>query len=232
MQIKNDNKLCAISMFFAIAALLYAGIGGHFAPAPVPTDSLQKVDEFYRQFGHQILIFVFFNCVAITLTLPPFCALSTAMLRMQPRSTTLAALQLTGGIMGSVGPFLGCLFLAAAVVRPGGSLPVIAALNDLAVIFIELSTLPALLLGVSLALAIYRDRSPVRVLPVWFGVISLTWGIVAQGGMLAIFFDTGPLSSTGFIGVVLPITLLVIWMIATTIVLYRMRPETAEGMNS
>ena len=219
----STNKICAASMGLAVLALLYAGIGGHFAPAPVPTDSLQKVAEFYRQYGHQILVFVFFNCLATTLTLPAFCALSAAMLRMQPRCPSLAALQLTGGIVGTVGPFLGGMFLAAAVVRPNGSLPVIAALNDLAVIFIELSTLPALLQGMSLAFAVYRDRSRNRVLPSWFGGVSLTWGVLAQGGIFAIFFTTGPLSSTGIIGVVLPIASLLTWMVATTFVLYRLK---------
>ena len=219
------DKLCATSMLLAIAFLLYGGLFGHFAPAPLPTDSVEKVAVFYRQYNHQILIFAFFNCVSTTLFLPAFCALSAAMLRMQPRNVTLAMVQLTGGIVATVGPFLGSMFLAAAVVRPDASPHVIATLNDLTVIFIELSTLPVLFQGLSLALATFRDRSPDPVLPVWFGYVSLIWGVMAQGGMFAIFFRSGPLSSTGLIGVVLPIATMIIWMAATTFVLFRMKPH-------
>ena len=226
---RSVHQWCALSMLAAIIALLYAGIAGHFSPTPLPSDPLSKVTELYQLYRHKILIFAFFNCLMTVLTLPAFCALSAAIMRMKPGNMTLALLQLTSGIMGTVGPFLGSMFLAAAVARTDQSPSVLAALTDLTVIYIEMSTLPALLLGVSLATAIFSDRSPQRVLPRWYGVMSLGWGVMAQGGLLAVFYESGPLSSTGFIGIFLPIASLFVWMAGTTAVLFRLEPEDDDA---
>lgn len=222
---RMDYRLSAITMVLAIIALLFAGGYGHFAPAPTPTDAASEVASFYQQHRPRILIFAFFNTVSCVLFLPACCALSAAMLRMQPTSPVLALVQVVGGVFALIGPFLAGMFLAAAAVRPDAAPAVLASLTDVAVLFIELSTLPALLQAASLAIAISRDRSPVRILPTWFGWISLIWGILAQGGLLAIFFETGPLSQNGFIGIVLPIVSLVIWMAAAAFVLFRIKPH-------
>ncbi|RQR51304.1 hypothetical protein DIE21_15390 [Burkholderia sp. Bp9140] len=147
------------------------------------------------------------------------------MRRMEPRSHMLANLQLIGGTVASAAPFLGGIILATAAVRYDAEPSVLAALNDMGVLFIELSTMPALFQGAALAAAIGADRSPDPILPRWYGYLSLTWSILAQGGVFAMFFETGPLSQNGIIGIAVPIIALFVWFVATAFVLIRIRPE-------
>ena len=221
------NRMCALSMLLSIVALFYSGLVGHFAPHPLHTDPAVQVAQFYQQHGPRILIFAFVGCISTTLMMPAFCALSVAILDMQPRNRILAILQVTAGTIATVGPFLSTMFLAAAVVRPDNSPEVLAVLTDLAIIFIELSTLPALLQGLSIAGAILSDRSAEPVLPRWYGWLSLVWGFLAQGGLFAIFYQTGPFSATGVIGIIVPIVSLVVWMAATAAVLFWMKHPQA-----
>lgn len=221
----TGNRFCAVTLFLAIIALLSAGFLGHLPPPTAPLSSAAEVASTYRLHGHQILIFALLNCVSATLLLPFCCGLSIAMMRMEPRSLLLAALQCVGGVFAIIGPFLTGMFLAAAAVRTDASPQVTASLNDLGVIFLELSTLPALFQGGGLAIAIFRDRSADPILPRWLAWVGLVWSILAQGGMLSVFFDTGPFSPSGFIGIFLPIVSLVVWFAAAAVALFLIKPE-------
>lgn len=215
------RSFCATTLGLTVVVLIAAGVIGHIPPPTAPLTSAQDVAAIYADNRHGILVFSLLNCAAAVLLLPSCWGLSMAMLAMRPRSIFLAGMQCLGGVFAIVGPFLANLFFAAAAVRLDSTPVVIASLNDLGVLFIELSTLPALYQGACLAIAIMLDRSASPILPRWLGWTGLAWSLLAQGGMLSVFFDTGPFSPTGVIGIFLPMLSLVLWFTAAAIAFMR-----------
>ncbi len=186
---------------------------------------MQDVADAYALHGHQFMLFGVLTCASVAFFIPACCGLSVAMLKMQPRSLFLAILQCVGGIFALIGPFIAGMVMAVAAGRDGASPQVVLALNDFAVILIQLSTLSAIFQGGSLAIAIFHDRSADPILPKWYAWTSLIWAIIAQGGLLATFFKTGPLAADGLIGIVLPMLSLAVWMFTTFAVMLRIKPD-------
>ena len=220
-----DIRLCAWAMLASMVAIVASGIVGHMAPPPPSTMPIAAVAAFYRQYSHGILLFSVLDAIGTTLSMPAWCALAVAMRRMQPRSLLLPILQCAGGFCATMGAYLGGMFVAVAAVRPDTSDQVITALNDTGVIFIEMTALPAFLQAVALATAIFRDTSPDPILPKWLAWIFIAFGILTQGGFLAVFFKRGPLAATGLIGLVLPITMLIIFETGTALALFLIKPQ-------
>ena len=218
-------KFCACTLLLSLVAIVLSGTFGMAPLPPVPSVSAAAVSEAYMRHAHQVLIFAVLTCASVALFIPACCGLSVAMLRMEPRSLFFAVLQGVGGVFALIAPFIAGMVMAVAVVRPGTSAQAIVSLNDFAVILIELSTFPALFQGGSLAYAIFRDQSPDPILPKWYGWTSIVWAIIAQGGVLAAFFDTGPFAADGAVGIVLPMLSLFVWMLTTIAVLLRIKPE-------
>jgi hypothetical protein len=220
-----DIRLCAWAMLASILLIVASGVVGHMAPPPPSTMPIADVAAVYRQYSHQILLFTVLTAIGTTLSIPAWCALAVAMRSMQPRYLMLPILQCAGGVCATMGAYLGSLFIAAAAVRLDTSDQVIAALNDIGVIFIEMTVLPAFLQAVALATAIFRDRSADPILPHWLAWIYIMFGVLAQGGFLSVFFKTGPLAPTGFIGLFLPIAMLIIFEIGTALALFLIKPH-------
>ena len=220
----TGSKFCAWSLVVSLGAIVLSGAVGMAPLPPVAAISTSDVAGAYGLYRHQIMIFGVLTCLSVAFFIPACCGLSIAMLRMQPRSLFLALLQVVGGVFALIGPFIAGMVATAAVARPDVAPEVVVVLNDLAVILIQLSTLSALLQGFSLAIAIFSDCTADPILPKWYAWTSIVWSVIAQGGLLASFFRTGPLAADGLIGIVLPMLALAVWMLTTFAVLLRIKP--------
>lgn len=228
----TGSKFCALATLGSFAALIISFVFGGFAPPPTHLEAAGSVAQYYRDHGDQLMLFGILTVVCATLFIPTCCGLSLAMMRMQPRSPLLALLQLTGGLFACIGPFVAGMVILTPIIRPDTTVAVFALMNDFTVVLLVVSTLPMLFQGIPLGMAILMDRSENPILPRWLAWISITWGIVQNGGVLSVFFDTGPFAPTGMIGVILPAVMLIAFMSALVVGFWRITPQQWAGGES
>jgi hypothetical protein len=73
----------------------------------------------------------------------------------------------------------------------------------------------------AIAAAILIDRRSKPVLPHWLGYLSLWVALLIIPAGLVLFFKQGPFAWTGLVGLYIPLTGLVVWMLALSIVIHR-----------
>ena len=222
----KDIRFCGIFLLLALCFVVVGGAIGGFAPPPSPDLAPEAIAAIYRAHGPQILVLAVCMMLSCTCCLPAYAAFTVLMRRMQPRSWFLPILHLLGAVFAVGGPYFSAMFFAAAAYRPDLPPVIIRSLNDLAVMFNQVSMPGALPHGISLYLAVRRDHalSDDPVLPRWVGVLYLVYALFSLPGLFTIFFKGGPFAWNGYIGLGMPMAILAPWMILSAIALFRVAP--------
>lgn len=150
--------------------------------------------------------------------------IAIAMMKMKQRSMYLVIVHLMMGMIAVISPFTSIIFFGAAAMRPDMDPVLLQALHDIGKAFF-VTSLPMLIDGIVIAIAIFRDDAGNPILPRWLAWLSIVYGVGTQANVFAPFFDSGPFSLDGIIGMYLPITLVAIHIPAAGYALLRVKAE-------
>jgi len=212
---RRTEMYCALASVAGIAILIvgFWPIAG-MIPVPGPNDSAADIAAFYRTDTTQIRIGLFVTLVGMAGYGPLCVAITLRMLRMTPRQSAMAYLQLASGTVGWVFLYLPVLILSATAYRPERAPETTQAMHDLAWFVLVMDFVPFCVQYLAIAFAVLSDRSPVAVFPRWVMYVNL-WVVVLfiPTGVIT-FFKTGPLTYGGVLGFYIPLAVFTVWLVA------------------
>lgn len=193
------------------AAAFPAPPGGDVAPASDPSWLAAHADAVIAQSYVRALGAVAFIAFAV--------AVGAVCRRSLGTPSPLPGLALTGGAVSGGLLLLGQAVALTSALAVGGSSPgVVRALGDLQNGFLDMSSLPAVLLFGAVALT----GLTTSVLPRWLSVVSLLGVPVAVAD--AASYDGGPLEALGLVG----LAWFLLWSLVTGVLLAVRTPEGAR----
>ncbi|HTK64820.1 MAG TPA: hypothetical protein VL595_20700 [Pseudonocardia sp.] len=188
----------AFCVLFGIGFVLFA----HFLPPPSPNMTAAEVSRMYAdgRFGIRAGAVIVFVANGFYLTWTA----TISYLMWQTGHRLWCFVQLLGGGIGSMGPFVAAMLWIAAAFREGQDPGTTQALNDVAWLFTIAYFVPVLFQFVSVGivgLTSTPDRTP---WPRWAGYLSLWFATMAVPAALIPFFKTGPFAWDGAFGFWIP----------------------------
>jgi hypothetical protein len=215
---KRVQLCCAYSVFGFIAAFLIGWVAlAGFVPPQSPTASADQIAHFYRGRLLGIRIGMVIALSASSLLLPWGGAICAQMLRVEgPRSPLVWSWVAAQGcvFIEFVYP---CTFWLVAAFRPEDASRV-QTFNDLGWLPFLGIVCSGIVQMISLAVVTFRDRSPQRVFPQWFGYFQL-WCAISVALTFGVWiFHSGPLAWDGMVRFWIPVTGYFVWVVVTTVV--------------
>ncbi len=139
-----------------------------------------------------------------------------------------AAVQLLGGGIGAMAPFVSTMFWTAAAFRPDRDPQVILALNDVAWLFAIMFTVPVFFQYLSVGIVGLMGKGDDAPWPRWVGYLSIWLAVVQQPAPLLTYFKTGPFAWDGLFGFWIPAMAFFTWIIVMVNVLLKSIRRHAE----
>lgn len=188
----------AFCVLFGIGFVLFA----RFLPPPSPDMSAAEVSRMYADNRNGIrtgaVLVMVANGFYLTWTAVITYLMWCAGFRL------MSFVQLLGGGIGAMGPFLGSMLWIAAAFRPDQDPGTTQALNDIAWLFTIAYFVPVFFQFVAVGvvgLSASPERAP---WPRWAGYLSLWFATMAVPAALIPFFKTGPFAWDGAFGFWIP----------------------------
>ena len=214
--IKIGTWLFLTSLLFIFGS---AGLGDSFLAMPT---SISPADlaAHYRQNSQGILLFCAIQGVGALVWGLFIPAIAIAMMKMQRPSMYLVILHVMMGMIAVISPFTSIIFFGAAALRPDMDPATLQGLHDIGKAFF-LTSLPTLIDGIVIAIAIFRDNPANPMFPRWFAWLNIVYAVGTQVNVFAPLVRTGPFGLDGVVGMYLPIFLVAVYIVATGTVLLR-----------
>ena len=206
------------------------GMGNAFLALPT-TVSAADLAAHYAANSTGILAFCAIQGISALLWGMFIPAVAIAMMKMARPSRYLVILHLMMGMIAVISPFTSIIFFGAAALRPDMNPELMLTLHDVGKAFF-LTSMPTLLDGIIIAIAIFRDNPENPIFPRWLAWLNIIYAIGTQVNVVAPFFRTGPFGLDGVVGMYLPIILVAVYIAATGIALLRVpaaRWDAAPG---
>jgi hypothetical protein len=217
--------VCLIT--FLIFFLPIAG----FIPPPKENWSAERLAQFYADNLTGIRIGLIGSMFASALMLPFFTLISAEIKKIEGRVSLLAPIQF-GAAMILVAFFqIIALFWLVSSLRPGRDPEVIRAFNDYGWLVWTILIPTYSLQFVCMAVAGFMDRRPEPIWPRWASYVNIWVAITGAGGVLAVFFHTGPFSWNGVMGYWIPVIVFAGGMTMTAVLLLK-RMKYEESLES
>jgi hypothetical protein len=216
--------VCAIG--FGIFFVLVAG----FLPPPSPTWSAQHIAEYYAENRTGIRIGIIGAMFFSALLLPFYAVVSAEIRKIEGRNAILASIQWGGAVILVAFFQIICLLWLLASFRPDADPNLIRFANDYPWLVWTMLIPTYSTQYLCIAIAGFMDRRPNPALPRWSAYMNLWIALTGAGGVLAVFFKTGPMSWTGVVGLWLPLLVfaggmtVIMWLL-----LRRARYEAAQA---
>jgi hypothetical protein len=215
------------------AAVVGAGaafaFGAGFVPPPSPALSAPELAGVFDADRTGIRVGVLVAMFATALMLPFFAVVSAEIKKIEGRLGLLAPVQFGGAIaLVMIFQVIGLAWLTASY-RPEADPDVIRALNDYCWFawssFIATYSIQYL----CMATAGFMDIRERPIWPRWAAYLNVWVAITGAGGVLAVFFKTGPFAWNGVIGYWIPVIVFVVGMSVTCgLMLRRARYEAGR----
>jgi hypothetical protein len=202
---------------FAFGFIVLAG----FIPPPREFWSAERIAEMYAENRTGIRAGIIVAMFASALMLPFYTVISAEIRKIEGRLSLLAPIQLGGAVILVAFFQIICLLWLLASLRPEADPQIIRAANDYC--WLVWSTLiPTYSLQyVCMAIAGFMDKRPHPAWPRWAAYLNLWVAFTGAGGVLAVFFKTGPFAWHGLIGFWIPVILFAVGMSITAVLLHR-----------
>lgn len=222
---------CAASVpIGTVVFILGFAIAGYIPPPPADATP-QEIAAFYQddttliRFG-MLLALLGFGVWG------PLCGVVTRqMLRMKPRQSVLAWVQLGSGIAAWQFLLVPVLVLTTAAFRPERDPVDTQALHDLGWILLFLPLTPFVVQSVAIAVGTLADKGLAPVFPRWVGYLNLMEVLLFLPVCLLTFFKTGPFAYHGALVFWVPLAIFVVWMLVMSWACYRAAlDEEAQGL--
>ena len=225
--IKVGSWLFLSSLLFIYAS---AGLGDSFITMPTSI-SPDDLAAHYRENSQGILLFCALQGLGALVWGLFIPAVAIAMMKMRRASMYLVILHLMMGMIAVISPFTSIIFFGAAALRPDMDPATLQGLHDIGKAFF-LTSLPTLIDGIVIAIAIFRDNPANPIFPRWLAWLNIIYGVGTQVNVFAPIVRTGPFGLDGAVGMYLPIFLVAVYIAATGYALLRVpaeRWDTATG---
>ena len=207
--------VCAVT--FGISFVVVAG----FLPPPLESASAADIAAFYDANRAAIRAGLIGAMFASSLLLPYFAVVSAEMRKIEGRNALLAPIQFGGAVILTAFFQIICLFWLLASFRPEVSPEIIRAFNDYGWLVWTMLIPTYSMQFVCMAIAGFIDNRPQPIWPRWAAYMNIWVAVIGAGGVLAVYFKSGPFSWNGIIGIWLPVALFVIGMTVNTWLLHR-----------
>ena len=205
--------------------------GAGFVPPPNPSWSAARVAAFYADNLTGIRVGILCAMFASALLLPFYAVLSAEIKKIEGRPGLLASIQWGGAIV--LVTFFQIIALAwlTASYRQDVSPDVTRVLNDYCW-FVWSTLIPTYMIQyICMAIAGFMDRREQPLWPRWAAYMNLWVAVTGAGGVLAVFFKTGPFAWNGVVGFWIPVVVFVVGMsVNTGLLLRRARYEESIGL--
>jgi hypothetical protein len=202
---------------FGAAFVFLAG----FVPPPSPAFSASQIADVYAAHRTGIKVGVLIGMFASALLLPFLTVVSAEIKKIEGRLGLLAPIQFGGGIaLVMIFQIIGLAWLTATY-RPDAAPDVTRALNDYTWFAWSSFIATYSLQFICMAIAGFMDIRPHPAWPRWAAYLNLWVAVTGAGGVLAVFFKTGPFAWNGVVGYWIPVVLFVIGLSTTTWLLHR-----------
>jgi hypothetical protein len=188
----------AFCVLFGIGFVLFA----HFLPPPSPAMSADEVSRMYADGRTMIRAGAAIVFLANGFFLTWVAAISWLM--WQTGHRVWCFVQLLGGGIGSMGPFVAAMLWMAAAFREGQDPGTTQALNDVAWLFTIAYWVPVFFQFVSVGIVGLTSPPERAPWPRWSGYLALWLALAAVPAALIPFFKTGPFAWDGAFGFWIP----------------------------
>jgi hypothetical protein len=238
---ERDTKVnTGVLMFGAWAALLYPGLLilgwwllAGFVPPPRPTLSAGEVAAILQQNPNAIRAGMVLCMFGAVMAMPLGATVAYFIRRIEGFVGPLTMLQIMGAVGMAVLTFYPPMWWLTATFRANRAPDELTRmLNDAAWLqWVGGLTIyyPTI---ITMAIAAFVDKSPVRALPRWFGYVNLWLIVLLLPGQMIFFFQTGPLAWNGIIAFYLAFVAFGLWFPVAFTVLRRavlgVRAEQAQ----
>jgi hypothetical protein len=183
-----------------------------FVPPPRESWSAQQIADFYAADRTGIRVGILGAMFFSALMVPFFAVVSAEIRKIEGRLSLLAPTQFGGAvILVTFFQFI-CLFWLLSSFRPENDPQIIRLTNDFCWLVWTILIPTYSLQFVCIAIAGFLDTRPAPALPRWSAYMNLWVAITGAGGVLAVFFKTGPFSWNGIIGFWIPVIAFMVGM--------------------
>lgn len=215
--------VCLVGFF-----VFFALIAG-FVPPPRESWGAQRIAAFYADDRTAIRIGLIGAMFFSALMVPFFTAISAEIRRIEGPGAMLAPIQFAGAvILVTFFQIIGLFWLLASF-RPEADPQIIRAFNDFCWLVWTILIPTYSLQFVCMAVAGFLDSRPQPAFPRWSAYMNLWVAITGAGGVLAVFFKSGPFSWNGVIGFWIPVIAFVVGMTVNMVLLLRRTQYEARG---
>lgn len=210
--------------------IFFVGIAG-FVPPPKESWSAERIAEFYEENRTGIRVGMIGAMFFSALMLPFFTVVSAEIRKIEGRVSLMAPVQFGGAvILIAFFQIIGLFWLLASF-RPEAHVDVIRQANDFCWLVWTMLIPTYSLQFVCMAVAGFIDTRSRPTWPRWAAYLNIWVAITGAGGVLAVFFKTGPFSWNGVMGFWIPVILFVVGMTVTMVLLLQ-RARYEEGLES
>jgi hypothetical protein len=206
-------------------------IAGYIPPPPAH-DTPQEIAEFYRNGTVWIRFGMLLALLGFGVWGPLVAVITRQMLRIRPRQSALAYVQLGAGIAAWQFLLVPVLMLTAAAFRPERNPEITQALHDLGWITLFMPLTPFVVQSLAIAIATFVDTGQAPVFPRWVGYFNLMECLLFVPVGLLTFFKTGPFAYHGALVFWVPLAIFCGWLLVMAWAGYRaVLAEEALGLN-
>jgi hypothetical protein len=199
----------------------FSGLARLFPPLS-PTASAEDIAQFFVDHKLWIRFGVAGALLTAVLALPFLAALVLRIRRAEGGWGMLSVTQVFAATIFVPALIFPLMMLAAAAFRPEDRPPEITrALNDLFWLWFIGIVGTIVVQNITLAVASFIDRADPPTFPRWYGYLNLWVATLSLPGCVVVVFNDGPLAWNGVFAFYLPGLVLVIWIVATTVVMLR-----------
>ena len=190
--------VCLIGAVAGFAA--FAG----FIPPPGADWDAPRIATFYAENRILIRVGLVLAMFFSALLLPFLTLVSAEIRRIEGRRSLLAPIQFGGAVVLVTFFQIICLLWLEASFRPDNNDQLVRAMNDYGWLVWTMLIPTGTMQFLAIAVASFGDRSADVVWPRWAAYANIWVAITYGGGVLAVFFKTGPFSWTGLVGFWVP----------------------------
>jgi hypothetical protein len=202
---------------FAFCFVIVAG----FVPPPRESWSAQRIAQFYADNRTAIRVGLIGSMFFSALMVPFFTVISAEIRKIEGRVSMLAPIQFAGAVILVMFFQLIGLFWLLSSFRPEADPQIIRLTNDFCWLVWTILIPTYSLQFVCIAIAGLLDARPSPAFPRWSAYMNLWVAITGAGGVMAVFFKTGPFSWNGIVGFWIPVVAFLVGMSVNMVLLLR-----------
>jgi hypothetical protein len=226
------QRICVWSGPAGLGVFFVGLIVAGWFPPPSPHQTMLQVAHMYISHTDRIRIGCLLIAAGGAMTAPFVSVISTQMKRIEGDRGPLSNLQLGCGMLGVLLFTIPTFIWQGAAYFPHRDPQITQALQDIGWIAFIAAIFPAIIQGLSIAIAIFTDKRAEPVFPRWLGYMNIWVASLFLPSGMVLFFHHGPFSWDGIFTFWLAATVFSAWFVVMVIYLLKAIDQQAaeEGV--